>query len=181
MEQPKRGRRKLGADALYQYALRLLSARAHSAGELRRKLEERAQDPKGVPAILARLRQYRYLDDRRFAESYSTARLENQGLGQERVLRDLRLRRVAPRLAEEAVEAAYRDTDEGQLIEQYLHRKYRNIPLEEHLAEPKHLAAVYRRLRHAGFSPANILRVLTRLGADADRLASAEEPAGGEA
>jgi len=181
MEPPERVRRKLGAEALFKYALRALSARAQSAGELRRKLEERAQAPEDVPAILARLRQYGYLDDRRFAESYSTARLEDQGLGQERVLRDLRRRRVAPRLAKEAVQAAYRDTDEARLIEQYLRRKYRSIPLEEHLAEPKHLAAVYRRLRHAGFSPANILRVLTRLGGDADWLASAEEPGGGEA
>jgi regulatory protein len=180
MEPSERAPRKLGAEKLWEYALRVLGARAQSLGELRRKLEERAQRPEDVPAMLARLRQYGYLDDRRFAEGFSTARLENQGLGKERVLRDLRRRRVAPRLAEEAVRTVYRDTDETRLIEQYLRRKYRRVQWREYLAEPKNLAAVYRRLRHAGFSAAGILRVLTRWGADADWLASAEEPAGSE-
>jgi regulatory protein len=160
--------------------LRVLGGQAQSMGELREKLQARAQRPEDVPEVLARLKQYGYLDDRRFAESYSMARLENQGLGKERVLRDLRRRRVAPRLAETAVQAVYRDADEARLIERYLRRKYRAVSLPEYLAEPKHLAAVYRRLRHAGFSPAGILRVLTRLGADADWLASAEEPSGPE-
>ena len=181
MERPERVRSKLGPEALFDYALRLLSAQAQSLGELRRKLQQRAQRPEEVPAILTRLRQYGYLDDRRFAEGFSTARLENQGFGPERVLRDLRRRQVAPRLAEEAVQAAYRGTDEVRLIEQYLRRKYRTVvQWEEYLAEPKHLAAIYRRLRHAGFSGAHILGVLTRWGGDADWLASAEEPAGSE-
>jgi len=181
MGRAERARRKLDGEALFEYALRALSAQAKSIGELRQKLEARAQRPEDVPSILARLRQCGYLDDRRFAESYTVARLENQGLGQERVLRDLRRRRVAPRLAQEAVQAAYRDTDEARLVEQYLRRKYRSTPLPQYLAEPKRLAAVYRRLRHAGFSPASILQVLTRLGADADWLASAEDPPGEEA
>jgi len=167
--------RKLAAERLWEYALRLLGAQARSLAELRSRLAERAERPEDVPGILARLKQYGYLDDRRFAEGYSRARLENQGFGRERVLRDLRRRRVAPPLAQEAVRAVYRDTDEAGLVEQYLRRKYRSVPLEEYLAEPRHLAAAYRRLRGAGFSPASILRVLTRLGGDADRLASAEE------
>jgi len=177
---PERTPRKLAAEALWQYALRVLAARAQSLGELRRKLTERAQHAEDVPAVLERLKQAGCLDDRRFAESYSTARLENQGFGQERVLRDLRRRRVAPRLAEQAVRAAYRGADETALIEAFLRRKYRGTPLQEYLAEPRHLAAAYRRLRHAGFSAPNILRVLGRCGGDADWLASVEEPAGPE-
>jgi len=177
----ERTSRKLAADALWQYALRVLAARAQSLGELRRKLAERALHAEDVPAVLARLKAAGCLDDRRFAESYSTARLENQGFGQERVLRDLRRRRVAPRLAAEAVRAAYQGADETALIERFLRRKYRGTPLEEYLAEPRHLAAAYRRLRRAGFSAPNILRVLGRFASDTDWLASAEEPAGPDA
>jgi regulatory protein len=173
---PERAPRKLAASALWDYALRLLGGQARSVAELRLKLTGRAARPEDVPPILARLKQFGYLDDRRFAESYSTARLENQGLGKERVLRDLRRRRVAPRLAEEAVRAVYEEADELRLIEQYVQRKFRGTPLQEYLAEPKHLAAAYRRLRGAGFSGANIVRVLTRLGGDADWLAAADEP-----
>jgi len=156
---PNRAPRKLAAGPLWDYALRLLGGQARSAGELREKLTARAERPEDVPGILERLKQYGYLNDRRFAESYSVARLENQGLGQERVLRDLRRRRVAPKLAEAAVRAAYRETDEVRLIEQYLQRKFRGISLEKYLAEPKHLAAAYRRLRGARFRGGNIVRV----------------------
>ncbi len=179
---PGRGPRKLAAEALWECALRALGARAHSVAELRQKLLDRAQRPEDVAGVLARLKQHGYLDDRRFAADYSAARLENQGFGQHRVLRDLRRRRVAPKLAEQAVQAVYRDTDEVPLIEQYLRRKYRHTPLETFLAEPKNLAAAYRRLRHAGFSPGNILRVLERFAGDTGWLAdAAEEPAEPEA
>jgi regulatory protein len=177
---PQRTPRKLEAEALWEYALRALAAHARSLGELRQKLLGRARRLEDVPAVLVRLKQAGLLDDRRFAEEYSANRLENQGLGQDRVLRDLRRRRVAPKLAEEAVKAVYRDTDEVSLIEQFLRRKYRHTPLEAFLAEPKNLAAAYRRLRAAGFAPANILGVLGRFSADAAWLSSPEEPAESE-
>jgi regulatory protein len=155
--------RRLAAEALWGYALRVLGGRACSIGELREKLLRRAERAEDVPGLLARLKEYGYLNDQRFAESYSTARLENQGLGKARVLADLRKRRVAPAVAEKAVREAYRDADETTLIEEYLRRKYRNTELAARLAEPKHLAAAYRRLRMAGFSSGNSLRVLKRL------------------
>jgi regulatory protein len=177
----ERAPRKLDAQALWGHALRALGARACSIAELRQKLLDRAQRAEDVPEVLARLKQYGYLDYRRFAEGFSSARLENQGFGKGRVLRDLRRRRVAPRLAEEAVQAVYGDTDEVRLIEEYLRRKYRNTPLETHLAEPRHLAAVYRRLRGAGFSTGNIMRVLKQYAGEAGWLESGEETEEGPA
>lgn len=173
---PERTPRKLAPQALWEYALRALASRALSVAELRQKLLDRAERAEDVPGVLARLKRYGYLDDRRLAESYSAARMENQGLGKERVLRDLRRRRVAPKVAEEAVQAVYRDTDEVRLIEEFLRRKYRRTPFAAYLAEPKNLAAAYRRLRAAGFTAGNILRVLGRFAGETDWLASADEP-----
>jgi tripartite-type tricarboxylate transporter receptor subunit TctC len=59
-----------------------------------------------VDAVLAKLKDAKYLDDQRFAENYAAARLENEGFGKMRVLRDLRQHRVAPKLAEQ-VQAAF--------------------------------------------------------------------------
>ena len=200
---PESTPRRLAADALWNYALRILAGSARSAGELREKLLRRAErarsglfrivqvrgaDP--VWMLTAPIAATAYalakagmslddidLDDRRFAENFSAARLENQGLGKARVLSDLRKRRVAPALAEKTVGEVYRETDETRLIEDYLGRKYRNTPLAAWLAEPKHLAAAYRRLRTAGFSAANSILVLKRFAANAellDGLAEAE-------
>ena len=120
--------------------------------------------------MLLKLKEAGYLNDRQFAESYATSRLENQGLGKIRVLRDLRQRRVAPKLAEQVVDKTFQDTDEVRLIEDFLARKYRGKPLGALLAEEKHLAAAYRRLRYAGFSSGNSIRVLKRYAKEAEAL-----------
>ncbi len=169
---PERPRRRLDADALWEYALRALSGRAHSIGELREKLLRRAARAEDVKPLLARLKESGLLNDRQFAESFSHSRLENQGFGKFRVLRDLRRRRVAPAVAERAVAGAYGDADEVRLVEDFLRRKYRNVPLSAHLAEPKHLAAAYRKLRLAGFSPASVLGVLKRFAREPELLDS---------
>jgi regulatory protein len=166
--------RRLAANQLWDYALRVLSARAHSTGELREKLMRRAESAGDVPPLLERLKESGYLDDRRYAESYSTARLENQGFGRSRVLSDLRRKRVAPKLAEEAVHGVYHATDEVALIEDYLRRKYRGKALDSWLSEPKNLSAAYRRLRTAGFTGSNAIRVLKRFAVEPELLDSIE-------
>ncbi len=166
--------RPLEGEALLEYALRALSGRAHSVGELREKLRRRAARAEQVEAVLGRLREQGYLDDRRLAEGYAAARLENEGLGKIRVLAELRRRRVAPGIARRAVEQIYRDTDETRLIEDFLRRKYRKTPLEAVLAEPKGLAGAYRRLRAAGFRAAAALAVLRRLARDPEALDALE-------
>jgi regulatory protein len=167
--------RKLDAEALWQYALRAIGGRAHSISELRDKLRQRAENEPDVESVLGRLKRYGYLDDRRLAESYAASRLENEGLGRLRVLRDLRRKRVAPAVAEQAVRSTYSQADEVALIEAYLERKYRKIPLKAYLAEPRHLASAYRRLRLAGFGSANAIRVLKRYAAEAEMLEEEED------
>ena len=57
---------------------------------------------------------------------------------------------------------AFSGTDEPQLIEQFLKRKYRNIDLRQFLQEEKNLASAYRRLRTAGFGSGSAIAVLKR-------------------
>ena len=157
-----------------EYAARLLGGRAYSTGEMRTKLRQRAARAADVDTVLANLRRLGYLNDRNFADSFANARLENEGLGKTRVLRDLRQRRVAAAVAEQAVARAYQDTDETALIEAFLARRFRGKNLGELLKEEKHLASAWRRLRYAGFSPGNSLRVLKRYASDAARLEALE-------
>ena len=167
--------KKLDAAALFEYALRTLSGRAQSSGELREKLRRKAERLGDIDGVMARLKEYGYLDDRRFAELYSQWRRDNQGLGSARVLRDLRARRVAPAVAEHAVKSAFAGTDELKAIEEYLRKKFRSVELPRHLSEPKNLAAAYRKLRYAGFGSANSIRVLKRYAAEAGRLDELED------
>jgi len=167
-------------EELLNYAVRALGGRAHSTGELREKLRRRAERAEDVDAVLAKLKELGYLDDKRFAESYAAARLENQGLGKMRVLRDLRQRRIAPQLAEQVAEKTYQETDETKLIEDFLKRKYSGKKLGEFLGEEKNLAGAYRRLRYAGFSAGASIRVLKRYAKQAEELEGLEVEDPGE-
>jgi len=157
------------------YAARALSARAYTLSELKTRLKQRAARAEDVETVLARLKHAGMVNDRRFAGSFAEWRRENQGMGKSRVLRDLMARRVAPAVAKEAVDAAFEGVDETAMIESFLKRKYRGKDLGSLLQDQKHLASAFRKLRGAGFSTGNSIRVLKRYAAEAERLEEIEE------
>jgi regulatory protein len=166
--------KQLSADELFAWSVKKLSGRAASIGELRAALAERALERSDVDGVLARLKDFGYLNDVKFAESFASARLENEGFGRSRVLRDLRRRRVAPDLAQKTVTRVYADQDELALIEQYIQRKYRLADREGLFQSDKELASAYGRLMRAGFSSGNSIRVLKRFAANPELLDALE-------
>ena len=153
---------KLAGQALWDYALRLLAQRPHSIGELRQKLARRSATPADTAEALEKLREYGLADDGKFSETFATARLQNQGFGKMRVLRDLRTKRVSAKVAEEAIGKVFASTDELVLAADFLQRKYRGKDLPTFLKEDKNLMSAYRRLRMAGFSSSSSMTVLRR-------------------
>jgi regulatory protein len=172
--------RRLDAAALWEYALKALAGRAHSAGELREKLRRRADRAGDIEDVLARLKEHGYLNDQRYAEGFASARLSNDRQGRTRVIRDLRQHRVAPALAERTVQKVYQDVDEVALIEDWIRRKYRTAQREGLFQEDKDLASAYRRLTHAGFRTGEILKVLKRFARNPELLDGFEPPEEGE-
>ena len=168
--------RRLDSGALWTYGVNVLAGRAHSTGELREKLRRRAERAADVDEVLARLKEVGYLDDRRYAEGFASARLANEKLGRTRVIQDLRQHRVAPSLAERTVEKVYQNVDEEALIEGLIRRKYRLAEREGLFREDKDLAAAYRRLLRAGFRSGEIIRVLKRFARNPDLLDAFEPP-----
>ena len=165
----------LDADGLMAYAARVLGGRGRSISEMREKLKRRAARSEDVDIVLARLKQAGYLNDQRLADAVANWRRENEGLGKSRVLRDLMTRRVAPAVARKATDAAYENADETAMIETFLQRKYRGRDLGALLQDERRLASAYRRLRLAGFSAGNSIRVLKRYAAEAERLEELEQ------
>jgi len=172
----ERKRTKLDSAALWEYALRVLGGRAHSTGELREKLRMKAELIADVDPTLARLREYGYLNDRRFAENFAAARLENEGLGKTRVLSDLSRRRVAPAVAQQTVGKVYEEVDEQRLAEDFVRRKFRMASKETLFQGDKEMASAYRRLVRAGFRSATVVAVLKKFARDPDLLDGFEPP-----
>src|ERR1700730_4926688 len=168
--------RLLDAEALWSYALKVLTGRAHSTGELREKLRRRAERPADIDDVLARLKDVGYLDARRYAEGFAAARLSTEKFGRTRVVQDLRQRRVAPELAEKTVQKVYQDVDDQALIEDWIRRKYRMAPRQGLFQKEKDLAAAYRRLLRAGFRSGEVIRALKRFAKDSELLDGFEPP-----
>jgi regulatory protein len=168
-------KRSLDAAGLWEYSMRCVAARAQTTGEIREKLRRRAECVDDIDATIAKLKEYGFLDDRKFAETFATSRLENQGFGKQRATQDLRRRRISPALAEHATAKVYEKSDETELIEAYIRRKYRSADRERLFDDQKSLAAAYRRLRLAGFQSGKIIPVLKRFAANPDSLDGLEE------
>lgn len=172
----ERKRASLDAAALWEYALRVLGGRAHSTGELREKLRGKAERAADVDPTIARLKEYGYLNDRKFAESFAAARLENEGLGRTRVLADLSRRRVAPAVAQQTVGKVYQEVDEQALAEDFVRRKFRMASKLNLFQDQKQMASAYRRLVRAGFRSAAAIAVLKKFARDPDLLDEFEPP-----
>ena len=78
-------------------------------------------------------------------------------------------------MAKEAVDAAFEGVDEISMIEAFLKRKYRGKNLGTLLHEQKELASAFRKLRGAGFSTGNSIRVLKGYAAEAEQLENIED------
>jgi regulatory protein len=165
-----RASKLLTAEELSVYAAKTLARRALSEAELRTRLQRKAQDPADVDGVITKLRELGFLSDQVFAESFAAARRDSQNYGPQRVLRDLRQRRVSSTVAGNAVSSTFSEVNEDEAVETYLRRKYKSVSLPEFLKDPKQLQSAFRRLRYAGFSAASSIRVLKRYAADAEQL-----------
>jgi regulatory protein len=75
-------------DRCYVAALRILNYRFNSEAELRRKLARKDFDDDTVAAVIARLRDEKWLDDERFAEALVRTRMRKR-IGPLRIRREL--------------------------------------------------------------------------------------------
>jgi len=157
----KPGKKKVPLDeaGLLDYAVRSLGRAMRSEADLRRLMLARVEaDASGealVARVLARLKEFGYLNDASFAETYARLRQENEKFGQRRVQQDLYRKGIKPALIEQALEARYGKIDEEALARQHLERKRLAKPTNE-----KETARIVRRLVGAGFSTGVIFKIL---------------------
>jgi regulatory protein len=104
----------------------LLAAKQRSVEELReRLLESRGATTPIVDEVIARLREYGYLDDAKFAQSYASLRLRERPIGRRRLERDLSLKKVDKQTASTALDEVFEETPEEDLIERAIARRIR--------------------------------------------------------
>lgn len=139
-----------------QRAIKLLAAKPRSVEELReRLLEKQWTNAEVVDAVLAKLREYGYLDDERFAFGYASFKVRQKPVGRQRLQRALALKKIDKETADEALKLVFEQTPEEELIERAIEKRVRLRGRPETRAETKSL---YDHLLRQGFSYELVIR-----------------------
>jgi regulatory protein len=164
----------LDEPALYQYAVGALARQMRTVAELKRLMSRRVEP--GEPgenkmaAVVERLLEQHYLDDPAFASNYTRLRQENQGFGKRRVQQELTRKGVQAELVTSAIESAYAQVSEDELVRRYVARKRIEKPQDD-----KQTVRLIRRLVGAGFSFAIISKLLKTWDIDASEVDLADD------
>lgn len=163
----------LDDDALHGYAVRLLGQQMRTVSEVKRLLRRRVEPGETgearIEAVIARLKEYKYLNDTAYAQDYAKLRQENASFGKRRVQQDLMRKGVNADVIATTLGAAYEGVSEEELARRHLERKRIRKPANE-----KEAARVARMLMRAGFSMGTIVRILKKWDVDESALAAME-------
>jgi regulatory protein len=124
----------------FERAVKLLAAKPRSVAELRERLQRgKGTNQEVVEEVIARLREYGYLNDERFAFSYASYKVKQRPVGRRRLEQALKFKKVDGEVANEALEMVYTETPEEQLIDQAIARRTRIRGKPKNRAEAKSL------------------------------------------
>jgi len=156
-------RRELETEGeLYEYAVGALARRMRSVAELKRLLRQRvdAKTEIGqtlVELVIRRLKDQGYLNDARYAASYSALRRDNEKFGRRRVITELKIKGVHGDVLDGTVETAYSEVNDEKQAREYLRRKRVQQPKDK-----KQAARIFRQLMRAGFASKTIFNILRK-------------------
>jgi regulatory protein len=123
----------------FQHAVKLLAAKPRSIAELRERLLERCSNKAIVETVIARLREYDYLDDERYALGYASSKVRQQPIGRRRLQQSLQLKKVDQAVADEALDQVFAETSEEELLERAIAKRLRLRGQPKTRAEAKSL------------------------------------------
>lgn len=127
-------------ERVFQRAGRLLAGKQRSVEELKeRLLEGRGATGPVVAEVIARLLEYGYLDDARYAHSYASLRVQQRPIGRQRLERDLRMKQIDKATVDAALDQVFESTPESEMIDQAISKHIRLRGRPQTRAEAKKL------------------------------------------
>jgi regulatory protein len=135
----------------------MLARRPYSVAELRRALTRKFPSHAGIEDAIARLRGLGYLDDRKFAEQMASSLARNRAYGRHRIRRELKAKLVDYRHIAPAIEHAFEESDEWELLNRTIDRKLRTIKLP---VTYRKLQSLCQSLLRRGFSSGDIMKAV---------------------
>jgi len=155
----------------FDRAVRYLEQRMHSRSELKTKLSKLEYGPPTIEAVLDRLTEMKYLDDKRFAESRAESAAVFKHHGPNRARMELAKRGVERETARRAVEEVYEAHDTAASAKLLAERKWKSLQrLEPHVAKRRLVGMLLRR----GYDWGTIKPVIEEVLGNAEDLPSEE-------
>jgi regulatory protein len=109
---PERARRKT-----FDRAVNLLAYKPRSAKELRERLLEKDwTNEEIVDSVLEKLKEYNYLNDENFARELAASKLRQKPMGARVLKQKLALRKLDKETVDEAIEQAFEEAPEEEII-----------------------------------------------------------------
>lgn len=107
-------------------AVRLLAAKPRSVRELRdRLLDKLWTDEEIVDAVIAKLSDYKYLDDEQYARDVAVSRLRQKPQGKRRLQMTMSQKKLDKDTVEAAIENAFEEMPEDDLIDAAIQKRLR--------------------------------------------------------
>ena len=162
---------------LYEYAVGALARRMRAVAELKRLLRNRVEADTEigktlVELVIRRLKDQGYLNDAKYAATYSTLRRDNEKFGRRRVVTELKARGVHGEVIDKAVDETFVEVNEEKQAREFLRRKRLQKPRDNEDA-----ARIFRQLMRAGFAAKTIFGILRKWDVDEEMLGELENEA----
>lgn len=148
----------LSPDRAYQYVLRLLTGRDYSVARVRAKLAARDVAEGDLEAVLLRLQQEGWLDDRRYAERFAEVALSSGRYYGVRLRLEMRRRGLTPDIVKEILAPLLAESDEISEIRSAAERRYPGFSYSA--ASDRDKRRVIGFLQRRGFGFSSIMRAL---------------------
>lgn len=105
---------------------KLLAAKPRSVGELReRLLEKNWTNSEIVDRVIAKLEEYGYLDDEKFAAELALSKLRQRPQGKRRLQQSMSQKKLDRDIVENALESAFEKMPETDLIDKAIEKRLR--------------------------------------------------------
>ncbi|NNE66728.1 MAG: hypothetical protein HKN33_09175 [Pyrinomonadaceae bacterium] len=138
---PEKSRKKT-----FDRAVNLLTFKQRSVEELRtRLLEKKWTNSEIVEDVIVKLSEYNYLDDEEYAYNLAASKLRTKFVGKRRLKQDLVRKKLDKATIDAALERAYEEVPESDLIEQAVEKRLRIKGMPETQNEQKNFFAYLMR------------------------------------
>ena len=110
----------------FDRAVNLLAFKPRSIAELRERLLEKDwTTPEIVDSVLDKLKEYNYLNDEQFAKSLAASKIRQKPIGRRVLKQKLALKKLDKETVEAALETAFEETPEEEIIERAIEKRLR--------------------------------------------------------